>query len=103
MDKKVYTNMIYPGLMIFVVLVILAIVSEVYRCQNNQTGQTVEEYTDSKYDVEHNYSSGDIEINTIIDKESNKEYIMVVKGKEITVVEKTEVMSEDPQEGINNE
>ena len=37
MDKKVYANMIYPGLMIFVVLVILAIVSEVYRCQNNKT------------------------------------------------------------------
>ena len=39
----------------------------------------------------------------MLPKESDKEYIMVVKGKEITVVEKTEVISEDPQEGINNE
>lgn len=87
MERKNDTSLIYPALMIFAVLVILAIF-RVYKCQNNETEQTIEEFSDSKYSVEHNYSSGDIEINTIIDKESDKEYIMVVKGKEITVVEK---------------
>ena len=95
MEKKININLIYPAIVIIIVS-IYALLSYKYAIENSDP--LVEEFSDSKYSVEYNYSSKDIQINTITDKETNEEYIVVVNKNGVAITPKKEVVSEDPQE-----
>ena len=59
---------------------------------------TTEEFTDNRYKVTEDYSSGDLKINTIIDTKDNKEYLMTIQNNSVSIIRKDENLFDDPQE-----